>query len=189
MLVDRWITKTIFSSLPLLSCAFSTQFIPYKVTFQIEPFIRYPVDIAAKTSFLSTNIVPFWPKRWRDSILSFSRASAIKLCLAPSWNYSNYRTNSKQPIGMLRSCPNAASTKYTVFLAGPLFPPIRGPAHRLCWIHQVAASLWKSDLLQLDICRLAASCWNKSEGIQQACNRLTATVIFRLYFKVIVEPE
>ena len=131
MLVNRWITKTIFSSLPLLSCAFSSQFIPYKVTFQTEAFIRYPVDIAAKTSFLSTNIVPFWPKRWRDSILSFSKAPAIKLCLAPSWNYSNYRTNSKQPIRMLRSWANAASTKYTVFLAGPQSPPIRGPARRL----------------------------------------------------------
>ena len=29
---------------------------------------------------------------------------------------------------------------------------------QVCWIHQVAASLWKSDLLQLDICRLVASC-------------------------------
>ena len=35
-----------------------------------------------------------------------------------------------------------------------------------CQFHQVAASLWKSDLLQLDICRLAASCWN---NLYQAC--------------------
>ena len=32
---------------------------------------------------------------------------------------------------MLHSCANAASTKYTVILAGPLFPLLRGPACRL----------------------------------------------------------
>ena len=36
---------------------------------------------------------------------------------------------------------------------------------QVCWIHQVAASLWKSDLLPLDICRLAASCWKRCERI------------------------
>ena len=37
---------------------------------------------------------------------------------------------------------------------------------QVCWIHQVAASLWKSGLLQLDICRLDASCWN---NLHQVC--------------------
>ena len=37
---------------------------------------------------------------------------------------------------------------------------------QVCWLHQDAANLWKSDLLQLDICRLSASCWN---NLHQAC--------------------
>ncbi len=36
----------------------------------------------------------------------------------------------------------------------------------LYWPHQVTSSRWASDLLQLDICRLAASWWN---SLHQAC--------------------
>ena len=32
--------------------------------------------------------------------------------------------------------------------------------HQVFWLHQIASSLWKSELLQPDIRRLAARCWN-----------------------------
>ena len=53
---------------------------------------------------------------------------------------------------------------------------------QVCWLHQVAASLWKSDLLQLDIymqtwCKLfqqlASSLWIKSLDLQQTCYHQT----------------
>ena len=58
---------------------------------------------------------------------------------------------------------------------------------QVCWILQVAASLWKSYLLQLDICRLAASCRNNLNqtcekkvsiiNLQQTCWQLAANLL------------
>ena len=59
--------------------------------------------------------------------------------------------------------------------------------NNLCVFTRVVASLWKSDLLQLDISRLAASCWNNLRqtcrwnvltiNLQQSCWQLTADLL------------
>ena len=51
---------------------------------------------------------------------------------------------------------------------------------QVCWLHQVAASLWKLDLSQLDICRpllkqLASSLWIKSLDNQVAADLLSSS--------------
>ena len=58
---------------------------------------------------------------------------------------------------------------------------------------QVAASLWKSDLLQLDICRLAVSYWKhllaSSLWIKSLDNQLAASLLTTCSRLVIVKPE
>ncbi len=59
---------------------------------------------------------------------------------------------------------NATDLMQVVHFTGLM--QVANKLYQACWFHQVTSSLWTSDLLQLDICRLAASWWN---NLHQTC--------------------